>query len=147
MHYHIFFYYMLFSWLRSISLLVASVLMLQIISPIVLTTHALNTTYYVDATLGSDANSGGIGDPWQTLTHVSSQSFSEWDQILLRCGQTWNDTLTLDDTWVSGNEIIIGTYGTCSPSSVVTLANTGSAQIMLIPGAAHIRIQDITFMW
>lgn len=62
---------------RTLALIVLSTVSMQILSPLVLTTHALNTTYYVDATLGSDANTGGFADPWQTLTHVSAQTFTE----------------------------------------------------------------------
>lgn len=62
---------------RAAALIMVSTLLIQVLSPIVLTTYALNTTYYVDATLGSDANTGGFADPWQTLTHVSSQAFSQ----------------------------------------------------------------------
>ena len=71
-----FFYYMFSLKARTLALIVLSTLTVQIVSPVVLNTYALNTLYYVDATLGSDANTGGIGDPWQTLTHVSSQTFS-----------------------------------------------------------------------
>lgn len=55
------FFYLMFSLnSRTFALFMASVFVIQILSPIVLTTHALNTTYYVDAVLGSDANSGGF---------------------------------------------------------------------------------------
>lgn len=36
---------------RTLALTVLSTVSMQILSPLVLTTHALNATYYVDATL------------------------------------------------------------------------------------------------
>lgn len=48
----------------------------QFFSPFVGVVFADDTTYYVDATGGSDTNDG-LSDttPWQTLAHVTSQSF------------------------------------------------------------------------
>jgi len=131
---------------RSISLVILSTLILQIVSPTILTTYADNTAYYVDATLGSDANDGlSVGTPWQTLTHVSSQAFLPGDQILLKCGETWTDTLTIDDVGATGNEIIVTGYDSCSSSNVVTLAGTGADQIHVASGASDIIISNITF--
>jgi VCBS repeat-containing protein len=76
---------------------------------------------------------------------VSSQAFLPGDQILLKCGETWTDTLVLDDVGQLGNEIRVQPYGTCSASSVVTLANTSAEQIHFASGAAHIIVSDITF--
>lgn len=131
---------------RSVSLAVLSALVLQIVSPTILTTYADNTAYYVDATLGSDANDGlSVGTPWQTLAHVSTQGFLPGDQILLKCGETWTDTLTLDDAGISGNEIIVSGYDSCSSSNIVTLSASGSEKIHIASGASNIIISNITF--
>lgn len=84
---------------RAVALATLATFTLQLFSPLVDITFANDTTYYVDATSGLDANDGlTLGTPWQTLAHVSAQSFLPGDQILLKCGETWTDALTISDS-------------------------------------------------
>ena len=64
-------------------------------------------SYYVDATNGSDSNNGLTeGSPWKSLSKVSSTSFTEKSEILLKRGETWNESLT-----ISNNDISVNAYG------------------------------------
>lgn len=72
------------------------------------------TTYYVDATSGSDnydgryaSYQGGSNGPWKTMTHVEGTNFSNGDIILLKRGQVWHEDLV-----ISSSGITIDAYGT-----------------------------------
>lgn len=76
-------------------------------------------TYYVDAVNGQDVWSGrqsaAVGSPptdgpWQSLRTVANRTFQPGDQILLKCGQTWYETLTLNSNGASATPITVGTY-------------------------------------
>ena len=71
----------------------------QIVAPIVQNTYANNTTYYVDASSGSDASDGLTeGTAWQTISRVNSGGFLPGDQILFKCGEGWNEQLIIQDS-------------------------------------------------
>ncbi len=76
-------------------------------------------TYYIDAINGNDDWSGklntpsGLADgPWQSLKKISSTGFQPGDAILLKCGQTWFETLKLNSNGTPISSIIIGSYPT-----------------------------------
>ncbi len=74
---------------------------------------AVNTVYYVSYSTGSDSNNGTSSTtPWKTLAKVSSLSFGSGDQILLKCGDEWNETLTLNGGGTMSNPVYVGKYGT-----------------------------------
>lgn len=62
-------------------------------------------TYYV-SNAGSDAASGLIGNPFQTITHALTV-LGSGDSLLLNKGNTWNEKLT-----VPASNIYFGSYGT-----------------------------------
>lgn len=73
----------------------------------------VGTTYYVDATLGADANSGTSPDSaWKTLYHVSHASLQPGDCVLLKRGETWKDeVLDVPASGAADRPIIFGAYG------------------------------------
>ena len=82
---------------------------------------AHGATYYVDATLGDDANDGLAGTtggghgPWQSISKVSSlaATFSPNDSILFKRGETWGcASLTLPTAATAAGPITLGAYGT-----------------------------------
>jgi Right handed beta helix region len=130
---------------RVIALVTLVSLALQFFSPLVDITFADNTAYYVDATLGSDANDGSLATPWQTLAYVSAQSFLPGDQILLKCGETWTDPLTISDSGISGSNILVGSYGSCTASNKPILSSTGVTNITFSSGASYLTISGLSF--
>ncbi len=71
-----------------------------------------STTYYVDATGGSDGNNGtSTGTPWKTLARLTN-SFSPGDFILLKRGESWNELLTPPTDGTSVSPITFGAYST-----------------------------------
>jgi parallel beta-helix repeat protein len=78
-------------------------------------THALATTYYVDAKNGNDSLSGktstvsGTNGPWQSIAKVNSAALQPGDQVLFSCGQTWSETLKPSTNGTTTAKIYFGT--------------------------------------
>lgn len=71
------------------------------------------TTYYV-STSGLDTNNGTTtATPWKTLNKVNTTAFVSGDQILFKCGDTFNGNLTASNS-VQGwdKALTYGAYGT-----------------------------------
>jgi hypothetical protein len=70
------------------------------------------TTYYVDATGGSDASNGtSTSTAWKTLTKVNGTTFSPGDKILFKSGETWTGTLSPKGSGNVTSPISIDMYG------------------------------------
>ena len=68
--------------------------------------------FYVDATLGSDSNSGIFGEPWQTIPKVEAQTFASGDSLLFKRGETWSDYyMIFAGAGTPSNPVYIGAYG------------------------------------
>jgi hypothetical protein len=77
--------------------------------------HAAVTgvTYYLDATGGSDSNTGdSTTAAWKSLAKVNATTFHAGDQILLRAGQVWSGQLWPKGSGASGSPIVLSSYGT-----------------------------------
>jgi hypothetical protein len=69
------------------------------------------TTYYVSSS-GNDANTGlTVNLAWQTLAKVNATTLSPDDHILLKCGDTWREQLTIGQSGSAGQPIVISNYG------------------------------------
>ena len=76
--------------------------------------HALAIrTFYVDAVIGNDANSGlSPAYPFRTLAKASSLTYQGGDAILLASGQTFQGSLHITDSTGSAvSRIVVGTTG------------------------------------
>ncbi|MHB8971663.1 MAG: LamG-like jellyroll fold domain-containing protein [Pirellulaceae bacterium] len=79
---------------------------------------AAQTTYYVSQSSGSDDYDGqaaawdGKHGPWQTLTKASSVAYQPGHTLLLKCGDVWDETLTLRGDGGEGSPITVAAYGT-----------------------------------
>ncbi|SFO30333.1 right-handed parallel beta-helix repeat-containing protein [Nitrosospira briensis] len=80
---------------------------------------AHSATYYIDANLGNDSWSGNFPSPssapaadgpWLTLAKVATAKLLPGDTVLLRCGQTWYETLRLSASGSVSQPIRIGSY-------------------------------------
>lgn len=86
-------------------------------------------TYYVDSEIGNDSLSGLRSDrlasspnagPWQTLTRVSSAALAPGDQVRLKCGQVWRETLRVPSSGSSTLPILFGQFpAECSTPPVI----------------------------
>jgi hypothetical protein len=73
--------------------------------------EASGTTYYIDATNGSDSNTGtDPATPWQTIEKVNTSTFQPGDSILFKRGEIWRETLNVV-SGSAGSPITYGSYG------------------------------------
>jgi len=71
------------------------------------------TTYYVSSSAGNDANNGtSTSTPWRTLAKVNAQTFAPGDQVLLKRGDVWNESLVPPSSGSSASPIVFDAYGT-----------------------------------
>ncbi len=70
-------------------------------------------TFYVDHEKGDDRNPGLTeARPWKSLAAIRRATLKPGDHILLRRGQVWRESLTLEQSGAEGMPIVIGAYGT-----------------------------------
>lgn len=70
-------------------------------------------TYYVDATNGSDFNTGiSEAASWKTIAKVNSSNFQPGDVILFKRGEIWRDSLIIPSSGTSDKYITCAAYGT-----------------------------------
>lgn len=73
--------------------------------------------YYVSQSTGNDSYDGlspqfdGTHGPWKTLTRASQITFTEGNQLLLKCGDTWTDGLELKGNGSAANPAVVSSYG------------------------------------
>lgn len=88
-------------------------------------------TYYVDATAGSDGNSGTSPETaWKSLYHVSRATLQPGDNVLFKRGETWkDDVLDVPASGAADRPITFGAYGTgAKPVIDVTVPVPGADQ-------------------
>jgi hypothetical protein len=71
-----------------------------------------DTTYYVDNQQGDDSNDGQTPETaWKTLERARAQSFQQGENLLLKRGCVWTDTLEIENNGTMEHPISIGAYG------------------------------------
>ncbi len=75
------------------------------------------TDYYVSHSAGNDridglsAKPSGVHGPWKTLAKASEVTYHPGDRLLLKCGDVWNEMLTLKGNGTAANPITVASYG------------------------------------
>jgi hypothetical protein len=96
---------------------------------------ALGSTYYVDATNGDDSRDGqSEATAWKTLNKVNSSSFLPGDQILLKRGEVWRESLVPPSSGAPGNPVKFDAYGTGDAPEITGYLPLGDAAWMLDSG-------------
>lgn len=98
------------SILESICKWMLAVMMLTMLMSI----PALSETYYVDASAGSDNNTGKTqSSAWQTIAKINGTRFQPGDIILLKRGELWEENLDIDEfsPGTAANPVTLGAYG------------------------------------
>jgi parallel beta-helix repeat protein len=97
---------------KKIILRIAYITAVAILAATVWTSVGWAESYYVDNRNGNDSRDGrSQSTAWKSLAKVSKSSFSPGDNILLKAGGVWEETLRLTSSGESGNPISVGTYG------------------------------------
>jgi 3-phytase len=95
-------------------------------------------TFYVDSIDGSDANAGTSNETaWRSLSKLNSTYFLPGDRILFRRGGVWNGKLSLGESGISGQTILIGAFG----AGDAPLIQGGSSCVSL--AGSYIVVQDL----
>jgi parallel beta-helix repeat protein len=95
--------------------------------------------YYVDATLGSDLNTGASPSAaWKTISKVNKSTFMPGDLILFKRSEIWREQLNISSSGVAGNPITFSAYGSSGADPIITGADfittwTENAPIMYSP--------------
>ena len=69
--------------------------------------------YYVSSSEGNDDNNGlSLNDPFKSLKKITNMTLKQGDKVLLKCGDIWHETLTIniEDTFMN-DKILVGSYG------------------------------------
>ena len=78
---------------------------------------AAGTTYYVSSSSGNDSYDGtaaqwdGTHGPWKSLTKASAVKYQPGDSLLLKCGDSWDETLTLSGNGTTDHPVTVASYG------------------------------------
>ena len=84
--------------------------------------------YYVDATLGNDANDGLTPETaWQTVGHVNAAALVPGDRVAFKRGEQWREPLDISQAGEPGNPIVFQSYGSAAekPALVMSTAVSG----------------------
>jgi len=74
------------------------------------------TTYYVDATSGSDSNSGtSKSTAWKSIAKVNQTSFAPGDRILFKRNEIWREELRVTSSGEQGQPIVLDAYASGAP--------------------------------
>jgi hypothetical protein len=81
------------------------------------------TNYYVKNG-GSDSNTGlSDAQAWETIAKVKASTFQPGDSILFNRGDTWKESLTVNQSGTALSPITYGAYGT-GPKPIITVKDT-----------------------
>jgi hypothetical protein len=98
---------------------------------IVISSKSFAANYYIDPS-GSDANNGtSPSSPWQTLSKLSSTTFSAGDTIFFKAGGVWSGRAWPKGSGAAGNPIVVDMYGTGSKPIINGPGTNGSAAFYL----------------
>jgi hypothetical protein len=82
--------------------------------------NAEATTYYVDATNGSDNGDGlSAATAWKTIAKVNGSSLLPGDAVLFKRGETWRESLVVPSSGTAGNPIRFDAFGQ-GPAPTIT---------------------------
>ena len=103
----------------------------------------VGTDYYVDSVSGRDTNSGtNSNEPFKTLTRLQGIALEPGDQVLLKKGSTWTETLFVNGSGNSSSPIVVKAYG--SGSDPVIDGNNNLRFGVLIDSKNYVTIRDLT---
>lgn len=98
--------------------------------------------YYLDASGGSDSNSGTSSTAaWKTLSKVTAATFGPGDVVAFKRGQTFTGSATIAESGTTIKPIVVTAYGT---GSQPVLTNPGQLN-MLVLDAANISVKNLAF--
>lgn len=112
--------------------------------------RSAGTTYYVSSSIGNDSYDGlaprwnGKHGPWRTLGKASSITYTPGDKLLLRCGDVWNETLTLRGDGDAEHPVTVSSYGAGERPCILRTIGAGRRDdCILVDDACGYVFQDL----
>ena len=73
---------------------------------------ALAVDYHIDSADGDDtAGDGSVSSPWKSLSQLATVALGAGDQILLKRGSVFRESLDISVSGADGNPIVVDAYG------------------------------------
>ena len=105
--------------------------------------YAYAATYYVSQSDGNDNNDGlSVSTPWKTLEKAGEMTYTSGDQLLLKCGDTWNEQLTLTGSGTASSPITLASYGTGN-KPIISRNNTTTDKDIVISSPWGWKVKDL----
>lgn len=102
---------------------------------------AYSAVYYIDRTGGNDARDGlSPATAWSSLGRAARAAFAPGDYILLRRGQTWNETFAPPSSGLADVPITISSYGDGARPIL------DGSRLPLEPGSGLFHIEDRRYL-
>jgi hypothetical protein len=100
------------------------------------------TSYYIDATAGKDANDGRSPETaWKSLSKVNATTFQPGDEILFKAGCAWDGQLWAKGSGAPGRPTRIGKYG--EGAQPLIRGNGAVEDTVLLKNQEYWEIQDL----
>jgi Concanavalin A-like lectin/glucanases superfamily/Chitobiase/beta-hexosaminidase C-terminal domain/Right handed beta helix region len=105
-------------------------------------------TYHVSQSCGNDGYDGrattwdGKHGPWKTLVRASAATYQAGDKLLLKCGDGWQETLTLHGNGSTGNPVTVASYDTGERPAIRRSTGNRTACVILDKVSGY-RISDL----
>ncbi|MBD3243351.1 MAG: hypothetical protein GF331_22365 [Chitinivibrionales bacterium] len=108
---------------------------------LLLATHALPTTYFVDAQRGDDNHTGtDSSSAWRSLAKVNNRQFGAGDSVLFRGGRSWSGTLAPSGSGGVDRPLVFGRYGPGTQKPHIDAG--GATEPVILKNMAHLIFED-----
>ena len=105
--------------------------------------HVEGTWYYLDATLGDDAQDGrSVSSAWKTLAAIKGVDFNPGDRILLKRGEVFEGVLDFSGHGNSAQAIVIGAYGEGNERPVISAPDSSLFAIRIF-NSEYVTLQNL----
>lgn len=106
--------------------------------------QCLGTNYHFDSASSSSEN-GGYSTPFNNLSAIRSLSIAPGDNILLKRGSRFSDSLILNQSGSPNLRITVQAYGNPHQANPVIDAGKNAFQLnaVLLNGTSHVTVQDL----
>jgi len=102
-----------------------------------------NTTYYISASTGNDANNGvAPKTPWKSFVPLDKVNLAPGDRVILKQGDVWYEPLHLHGSGAAGKEIIVGPDGSSQEPTIIQAGTKAHAAISM-PDVSHCKVQNL----
>jgi len=119
------------NWKSIISIKI--IILFFVLSCMSLQAASIGGTFYIDATNGSDTNSGLSDEQaWKSFDNINKSVLLAGTKIYLKKGSEWNQRLEIRGSGIRQNWIVVSAYGTAANKPKISLTNSKDDIAVLI---------------